>query len=379
MALSNDLLRGIFGLVWADRPARPAAGEVQYAAGLCSVCCCVRRALQAQPLPLTLDFSAARLSECQRAWLAAPVRVGCVQATSISDSEERLWRGCYKSVLAHHGHSLLELSGVPLRLLTTVDQSVLPALDMSGLALTQLGIVCVLPYLPMRVFVQKRVWLAPGFWPQSLVQLTLLSASCKEDGLLGRVEWGTHSALRPTNNPLPQLQSIAVMGGMRFNNLYDLPLLRGLKTCPALTVDSGDSQHGTWVNASILEHVRSIHLRASRVVLNGTVKPNPDGLHASPVQSLCPPALQSATIEALSICLSGFRSPGFEFALPHRMALRALFEHCSGQFAFEVCMRPCAPNQPMRLAWRRWPRQGSTEWQAAADAHAQAAAWAHEA
>jgi hypothetical protein len=379
-ALSDDLLRGIFGLVWAGRPARPAAGEVQYAASLFNVCRCVRKALQAQPLPLTLDFSAARLNERQRAWLAAPVRVGCVQAVSVSDNEEHLWCGCYKGVLAHHGHSLLRLTGVPLRLLATLDQSVPPALDLSGLALTQLRVVCVLAPLLRHTHAQQRVWLAPGYWPQSLIQLTLLSKSREIDGLLGRVEWGTHSALRP-NTPLPQLQSVVVVGSAEYClHLDDLPLLRGLKTCPALTV--GAKSVGTLVNDK--ERVRSIHLRAPIVFFAGAREnAHESRLQLASIQSLCPPALQSATLEgAWAVRFSGFLLPPAPESGDGprlRMALRALLEHCSDQFAFEVCVQPCTRDFLQRLAWRRWPRQGSPEWQAAADAHAQAAAWAHEA
>ena len=84
IALPDELLRGILLRAWADRPARPAAEEVRAAAGLASVCRRVRALLRAQPLPLALDFSAARLSAAQEGWLLAPAQAGRVEAASLN-------------------------------------------------------------------------------------------------------------------------------------------------------------------------------------------------------------------------------------------------------------------------------------------------------
>jgi hypothetical protein len=96
-ALPADLLPRIVAHVWACRPARPAAEEVRHAASLFGVCRRVRDVLRAEPLPLALDFSAAPFSEGQRAWLAAPVRVGRIESAAFftprseaSGEEERL-------------------------------------------------------------------------------------------------------------------------------------------------------------------------------------------------------------------------------------------------------------------------------------------------
>ena len=57
------MLRRILRRAWTDRPLRPATAEVRAAAGLARVCRRWRALLRESPLPLALDFSAARLSD----------------------------------------------------------------------------------------------------------------------------------------------------------------------------------------------------------------------------------------------------------------------------------------------------------------------------
>lgn len=200
--LSADLLRGVFALVWACRPAWPAAQEVRHAVSLFSVCRCVREVLKARPLPLVLDFTASLLSQKQRAWLAAPVCVGYIEGVSFHSGEKGLWRRrqaygrtFYSKFLDQHGRSLLRLSGVPLRLLSSLSPWMQPALDLSGLGLTHLGVLCT--WGRLRLGPERRILLGPGFWPQSLVQLRLLEVNGAWSNLLPHIDWGTDPRFRP--------------------------------------------------------------------------------------------------------------------------------------------------------------------------------------
>jgi len=138
VTLPDELLRGILRRAWTDRPLRPAVEEMRCAAGLARVCRRMRDLLRAQPLPLALDFSAARLTAAQRSWLLEPAQAGRVEAASFhTDLREQ---PLLEKFLALHGRTLLHLSGVPLHLVARPSQEERPALDLSGLRLTKLGI-----------------------------------------------------------------------------------------------------------------------------------------------------------------------------------------------------------------------------------------------
>ncbi len=360
---------------------------MRHAASLFGVCRRVRDVLRAEPLPLALDFSAAPLSEDQRAWLAAPVRVGRIESAAFftprseaSGEEERLWRGGHEAFLARHGRALLRLSGVPLRLVATFDPSAPPALDLSGLRLTALGLDCTVRRADRR----RELWLAPGFLPHRLVELELRGVGTVGQALLFDMAWAAHPALRPDARP-PALQRVSVSGRSRMR-LDGLALLQGLAAAPALSVDSGRSHLA--VHARVLERVRSLHLRGAPVCLDCPAR---RGQYERLARSVCPPELQSVTLEAAAkkSVLFWFEinpyalSLGYaDFAddLPHtfRAVLRALLERRADRFAFEVGVLPGDPSALRRLAWRAWPPQGSPAWTAAAEAHARAAAWADE-
>ncbi len=79
ITLPDKLLGRILRRAWADKRPRPAADEVRAAASLACVCRRMRAVLRAWPLPLALDFSAARLSAAQRRWLLDPAQAGRVE------------------------------------------------------------------------------------------------------------------------------------------------------------------------------------------------------------------------------------------------------------------------------------------------------------
>jgi len=91
------------------------AEEVRAAAVLASVCRRVRALLRAPPLPLALDFGAARLRVAQRTWLLQLAQTGRVEAASLHP-EDALWqRPLLRSFLSRHCSALLRLSSMPLR------------------------------------------------------------------------------------------------------------------------------------------------------------------------------------------------------------------------------------------------------------------------
>jgi hypothetical protein len=288
----------------------------------------------------------------------------------------RLPRGLF----ARHGRSLLRLSGVPLRLVSTLDPSAPPALDLSGLRLTTLGLDCTVRKADRR----RDIWLAPGFLPQSLVELELRGVGTVGQALLFDMGWAAHPALRPEARP-PALQRVSVSGRSRMQ-LDGLALLQGLATAPALSVESGRSHLA--VHARVLERVRSLHLRGAPVCLDCSAR---RGQAERLARSVCPPGLQSVTLEAVAkkSVLIWFEINPYALslgytdaadALPHsfRAVLRTLLERRAGRFAFEVGVLPGDRSALQRLAWRAWPPRGSPAWTTAAEAHARAAAWADE-
>jgi len=215
IALPDELLGRMLRRAWTDRPPRHAAEEVRSAAGLASVCRRVRKLLHAQPLPLALDFSAARLSASQRCWLLDRAQAGRVEAATLH-SKDALWeRLVLDGFLARHGGTLLRLSGVPLQLVASVNEEERPGLDLSGLRLTRLGIDCGdirdllygararrLWLWPPRL---PHVWLWPARLPGALEELELIGLRGND---LENLAWAPHSSPGTAGQLLPPLQSI---------------------------------------------------------------------------------------------------------------------------------------------------------------------------
>ncbi len=175
LALPDDLLGRILRRAWADRPPRAAAEEVRRAVDLASVCRRWRELLRTQPLPLALDFSTAPLCKAQRRWLLDPTQAGRVEAASFH-IEDALWeQPLFEDLLARHGGRLLRLSGVPLRFVATAGPDERPALDLSGLRLTKLGIDCgdIDDLLQSKDW-PEQVWVWPECLPGTLEELHLL-------------------------------------------------------------------------------------------------------------------------------------------------------------------------------------------------------------
>ncbi len=375
ITLPDELLCSILLRVWADRPARPAAEEVRAAAGLASVCRRARALLKNRALPLALDFSAARLSAAQEGWLLAPAQAGRVEAASFEFYDPDSWRNVnydaestafcvdlplLNKVLALHGGTLLRLSGVPVQLVTCESQEGRPALDLSGLRLTKLGVDCLdIDQLPVDI----------EFWPERL------PGSLEELELLNLWNGGFCAAWRPSSvaglaGRLPRLQTLRITSSRHAEHLaVGEELLEGFGRLLDLVV------HGpsVYVDARVFERVRSVRVEAGRVGVS------PGGVYDDVgvfVGQLC-----SASLQAAELCAHvDLMDP--EDAITHEI-VGELIRRCGDRFAVEVGTADEPPDGRywhkaylLRLAWRRWPAPGAPDLPAARAAHERARAWA---
>jgi len=394
IALPDELLGGVLRRAWADRPRRPAAEEVRAAADLALVCRRVRELLRTLPLPLDLDFSAAPLSAAQRCWLLEPAQAGRVEAAkfyvAFEADEVALWeQPVLKNFLALHGGTLLRLSGVPLRLVACVSQEDRPAVDLSGLRLTALGVDCcdVIGLLHMDDNAgAKCLWLWPERLPGALEELHLL-------GLDGN--WPGFLAWAPQPMPglagrLPRLHTLRVTSveadlplgddDTRETQLcvYETPLLESSSGLRELKVGGADIDNYD----DLFGQVRSL-----RIVAVGCVRLwNDQDDVATFVDRLCPAGLQAAALCAGKIpapLLDPEGAQDVDVIVHVHEIVRALILRCGDRFAVEVGVphnpQGWAKAQLCRLAWRRWPAPGAPDLPAARAAHERARAWVADA
>jgi len=383
-ALPDELLRGILRRAWADRPCRPAAKEVRCAAGLASVCRRVRDLLHSQPLPLALDFSAAPLSAVQRRWLLAPAQAGRVEAASFDfyshdphgnseyyDQESTANLPFLIGLLALHGGTLLRLSGVPLRLVGRASQEERPALDLSGLRLTKLGLACNGIHHLLDMDPPYHVWLWPECLPDALEQLELLRLyNC----WICLLAWAPHSGSGSAGR-LPRLHTLRVMhvdGILGALSVDNVPLdgFPGL-----LNFDVAGPGADMDIHTNLFGRVKCV-----RIVTRGRVQLcNHWDDVATFVDALCPTGLQAAELCAETV---GIYRSGDNQTL--RDVVRKLISRCEDRFAVEVGVPVKPPGVEWctadlrSLAWRRWPAPDAPDLPAARAAHGRARAWAAE-
>jgi len=374
IALPDELLRGILRRAWADRPSRPAAEEVRAAAGLASVCRRWSALLSAPPLPLVLDFSAAHLSGAQHQWLFNPAQAGRVQAATFH-SKDALWeRSLQDNVfMALHGGKLLHLSGVPLQLIASVNKEEHPALDLSALRLTKLGIDCDDIYALLRTDNGRAdsAWLWLERLPGALEELDLFGLY----GLyLDKLAWALNSNAGLAERLL-RLQTLRVTASecAAGLTLYAVPLLEGLPSPPDLVVEGSGA--ATAVEVKVIEQVRSVRIEASGSVWVWNDEENV----ALCVDRLCHAGLQAAELCAgMPIKLANTH----EFRFSMCEVVRKMISRHGDRFAVKVEVAEDPDGGPgngsrlLRLAWRRWPAPGAPDLQAARVAHERARAWA---
>ena len=389
LALPDELLGSILRRAWADRPPRPAGEEVRAAAGLALVCRRVRALLRERPLPLALDFSAARLGDEQRRWLLASAQAGRVEAASFDfyshdphgnseyyDQESTANLPFLADFLALHGGTLLRLSGMPLRLVARASQGERPALDLSGLRLTKLGLACNGIHHLLDMDPPFHVWLWPECLPDALEELELLHLYHCWICLLA---WAPHSGSGSAGR-LPRLHTLRVthvdgVPGPLSVNEVPLEGFPGL-----LNFDVA----GPGADVNIFHHIHTNlfgRVRSVRIVTGGRVQLcNHRDDMATFVDALCPTGQQAAELCAEIVGVYRARH-GQETA---RDVVRELISRCEDRFAVEVGVpgKPpgvdwCTANL-RRLAWRRWPAPDAPDLPAARAAHGRARAWAAE-
>ncbi len=377
-ALPDELLGGILRRVWADRPPRPARKEVRGAADLASVCRRWRELLRAPPLPLALDFSARCLSGAQRRWLLEPAQAGRVEAARLH-SRDAMWeQPLFEDFEFRHGGALLQLSGVPLRLVASVSQEADPDLDLSGLRLTKLGVDC----CDIRDLCRlddgswaAYLWLEPECLPGTLEELELLGFY---GGWLGSLAWAPCVGAGSVGR-LPRLQTLRVTTRKNKDNALEtdtIPLLQGFPGLPCFEVDEshGDGLH---LEVGLFGQVRRV-----RIVAGGYLALWDDQEDVAVfVDRLCHAGLQAAE-------LCGKRE--VDLVGPHECSVahdvvRDMISRYGDRFAVDVGSagkprdgRSCDKEELHRLAWRRWPAPGAPDLQAAKAAHEYARAWAAE-
>ena len=376
IALPNELLGGILRRAWADRPRRPAAEELCAAAGLASVCRRMRALLRERPLPLALDFSAAPLSTAQRRWLLDPAQAGRVEAAHFHVASEAdagaLWeQPVLASLLALHGRTLQHMSGVPLHLVARTIEEERPALDLSALRLTTLGLDCYAVRLCVIHADFKYFW--PERLPGTLQELHLLGL---EGSGLGYLAWALHSRAALAGR-LPRLRTVRVTGAANGEmlNVWRTSLLEAFTSLPRLEVD------GTGLDVSVdiglFKQVGSVRIQAGGRL--GVCADEWEG-EAVLVDCLCRAGLQAAELGAEDgvgprhsdgpllhkIVRDMISRHGDCFAVDVGVAEQLYDDH--GDWDQSVIIR--------RLAWRRWPAPGAPDLQAARAAHERARAWA---
>jgi len=375
VALPDELLRGILRRAWADRPPQDAAGEVRRAANLALVCRRMRELLRAQPLPLALDFSAACLRAAQRRWLLEPAQAGRVEAVSFH-TEDALWeQPLLETFLALHGGTLLHLSGVPLQLVARASEVEGPALDMSGLRLTKLGMNCNLHDL-----LGPRNWNSTPWPPHVCMWPERLPGTLQELDLLGlESSWLTFLAWAPSSaglaGRLSWLQTLSCT-----SKAYDagssvissVPLLEGLTSLPHFEVAGMNID----LCSATFDRIRSV-----RIVARGhlCVYESVNEDMAMFVDHLYHTGLQAAELctEHHYIQLR----PNLTASTPQ--VVHAMIDTHGDRFAIEVgisdkAIWPWRVSMLQRLAWRRWPAPGAPDPPAARAAHERARAWAAE-
>ncbi len=274
--------------------------------------------------------------------------------------------------LARHGGTLLQLSGVPLALVARVSQEEQPALDLSGLRLTKLGIDCCDVKRLMRFSGSMwtdsnniSIWLWPERLPGTLEELHLLAlGAC----WLGYLEWAPQST---TGLALPRLHTLCVEATGPVN-LVHVPLLEGFPVLPAFKVDASGADVAA--HADLFGRVRSVRIADSgRMRLWGDREDV-----ATFVNCLCPAGLQAA-----ELCAEDYIDLGDP--LVHEI-VHGMVSGYGDRFAVEVGVpeqphieESCDKTTLHRLTWRRWPAPGAPGLPAARAAHERARAWAAEA
>jgi hypothetical protein len=270
-------------------------------------------------------------------------------------------------VLALHGRTLLRLSGVPLRLAARVSRKKRPALDLSGLRLTKLGVDCSeqRDMVPDEHAWDKQNWMWPERLPGALEELELLG--------IYMLDWQEKLACAPRSGArlagrLPRLHTLRLTSSDNHALLSaeDIPLLNGFSSPPHFQANTIGLESDIGVGTKVLDRVRSVRIRAgnSRVFLRDDQE---DG--AMVVERLC--RLEAAELHA-ERCSIGV---GPDDGRLTRVSAREMVGRRGDCFAVDVGVIATPyyggydhKARLYRLAWRRWPAPGAPDLPAASRA-----------
>jgi len=371
-SLSDDLIRGIVGRAWAQRPAQPAMAEVRSAVDLLSLCRRVHNVLLAQPLPLALDFSGAPLSKAQRKWLAADIPGGYVEAATFNHKDSPLWSSKdLRRFLARYGGSLQKLAGVPLRLVSSRDSSQAPPLDLTSLSrLTSLGI-----HLPPRLIPQgQRAWFARASWPQGLLRLELVGVGEPGVKWLDQLAWAACPATS-SHRSLAPMELVHVSGtALPEDGPGSMPQSRQHPQVLAISARCL-LKDGWWsllpmpgLGRTMYALVRSPH---ACVYGSGDGKDAPTSSRGSVVRAAANMQVTDCGAPLQFVWCWGHKARRVEVYI----CVHVLIRECFRQYALEICEHPTRMGELSLLAWRPWPPEGSAAWRAAVEDHAHALWW----
>jgi len=373
LTLPDELLGGILRRAWADMRPCSAAEEVRRALGLASMCRRARELLRAPPLPLALDFSAARLSFAQRRWLLDAAQAGHVEAAMFHSADVLWTQPLLKSFLTLHGGTLLHLSGLPLALVACKRHGKRPALDLSGLQLTKLGIDCCDIGLPDH---KPCLWLWPKRLPGVLEELHLFlpNGAC-----LQALAW----ALHPSSGSAGQLSRLHILRVTSpvvwpTHTQVFVPEIPLLECCPGLRCLEVDGMNVD-ISAELFQQLSHVRVVAAGYVCMSGNSHNYESM-AVFIGRLCSASLQAADLCAEHI---GYYHAGTRDRCAREL-VREMISRCGGRFAVEVDIErpPDGVNlcnaDLRRLAWRPWPAPDAPNLPSARAAHEHARAWAAE-
>ncbi len=288
---------------------------------------------------------------------------------------DALWQQLlFNGFLALHGGTLLRLSGVPLHMVACASHEEQPALDLSGLRLTKLGINCYAWAGLLRSH-NSCMWLRPERMPGALEELELIGLhGIMLRGFLWAPCVGSSSPVL-----LPRLRTLCVTrvkGIIPFSLTDDFPLLEGFPVLPALQVECLGLVNA---DATLFSRVSSIRIAAGdRMCLWSEQEST-----AMLADRLCHAGLQAAELYAGDcICFGTSEGPTlYKF-------VREIVSRYGDRFAVELGIYErlldeekghCRKTTLQRLAWRRWPAPGAPELPAARAAHEHARTWVADA
>ncbi len=394
--LDNYLLGNVLHQCWSLRAKqRPASAEVRHVLQLQCVCRRFSCLLLEQPLLLELDFSDTLLGERHLQWLASPAWANRVEALTLYgwkgqayDRERRSLEQNLRSgtdpasrelnqdpgerpdtlsrllcVLANQEGALQRLHGVPgEHKWRGIDT---PPVDLSMFKLTHAGIACAYFYTRLAIIKLPATLVSLQYclWVNTGQDLPVYS------GRASRPQYIAGTLLDATRMP-PNLSHVCFTGGVTGINAFESMTIAAERYL-SFTIFH---YHTCPVQEDMFHKAQTVHVLAGeKLLLLHADESEVPVLDALP-QFFCPQTLNEAVIVMRGAFPVVHALDEYAPKWGWRLVMRTLIAARARLFAFEV--RDAADEK--RVAWRRWPPQGTPAHEAAARLHAEAVRWAGE-